>query len=71
MKVRELIALLQQHDQDREVVIGYNYGDYGKTQVFEKAKNVEVLDATFDDYFSAYTEDKENPTDTFVSLRGA
>ncbi len=69
MKVRELIELLKHHQSDEEVVIGYNYGDYGKTQVFVKVRSVEELDATFNDYFSAYTEDKENPTDTFVSLR--
>lgn len=71
MKVRELIELLKHHQSDEEVVIGYNYGDYHQTQVFVKVENVEELDATFSDYFRAYTEDKENPTHSFISLRGA
>jgi hypothetical protein len=50
MKVSELIEQLKYVDQDAEVHISYNYGDYGRTEVAPQIRRVEEEYVIHSDY---------------------
>jgi hypothetical protein len=55
MKVKELIEMLQDMQQDAEVHFSYNYGDHWRTQV---APTVDRVDMTVVEYSSYHSMDK-------------
>ena len=50
MKVKELIQLLKDGDQEVEVHFAYNYGDHWHTMVAPKIKYLAELPVEFSDY---------------------
>ena len=50
MKVSELVSMLENMDQNADVHICYNYGDYWRTTVAPKASDVFEGDITYSDY---------------------
>ena len=52
MKVKDLIAALQEKDPDAEVHFSYNYGDHWRTQVAAKVRKVEYEMVVHSDYHS-------------------
>jgi len=50
MKVRELIELLQNFEEDDEVGFAYNYGDYGQTVVVANIEEADTFAVTYSHY---------------------
>lgn len=50
MKVRELIAMLQNEDGDAEVGFAYDYGDRSHTQVVETVRDVSAEQTIYSEY---------------------
>lgn len=55
MKVKDLIKLLQDEDQEAMVRFGYNYGDRHHTIVTPEVNNVEQAMTAHSDYFRMHS----------------
>ena len=68
MTVQDLIEQLEGMDPEMEVHIGYNYGDYWKTQVAPKATTVEEQYIKYSDYhqMDKISNDDDNEDDKLV-----
>lgn len=62
MKVKDLIKLLQDEDQEATVRFGYDYGDHSHTTVTPEVKHVDTLTTAHSDYFDMHmaTEDADD-----------
>lgn len=68
MKVRDLIAELQYSDPDAEVMVGYDYGDYWHSTVFQRpvetSETKVVFSRRYDKYSIPDSEDLEDGVET-------
>lgn len=67
MKVKDLIHKLSYCDGELEVKIGYDYGDYFHTTVFETPENVDILKVAYSDRYYRHelvTEDEDSQDST-------
>jgi hypothetical protein len=71
MKVKQLIEILKAHDPEDEVHIGYNYGDYWRTQVAPEVKHVNYLPVKHSGYHNMpkvhelYDDESDEPNDNY------
>lgn len=64
MKVRDLLVELQYSDPDAEVMVGYDYGDYWHTTVFERPENACEASVVYSDrYYKHQLPDDEDLED--------
>lgn len=73
MKVRELIEKLTCEDQELDVHVSYNFGDYWRTQVAPAVLNAEVQSVVWSDYHGMpkHAPDDEDGTKVFlIEARG-
>lgn len=77
MKVKNLINILSSLDQDAEIYIIYDYGDYWHSIVATPVKTVEENDIKYSEYHKKYevvdrgdVESDENKTKTVITLSG-
>ena len=72
MTVKELIEALQDFDENMEVKITYNYGDYWRTTVADKINNVDEGQVKYSSYHRtdkvSDNGDEEDETKTVVLL---
>lgn len=68
MKVRDLIAELQYSDPDAEVMVGYDYGDYWHSTVFQRPVETTETKVFFSRRYDKYSipdsEDLEDGVET-------
>lgn len=65
MKVRELIELLKEFNENDEVGFSYNYGDYGRTVVVADINEADISLVTYSGYHQMNRladEDEEDVT---------
>lgn len=54
MKVRDLLAELQYSDPDAEVMVGYDYGDYWHSTVFQRPVETSETKVVFSRRYDKY-----------------
>lgn len=55
MKVRDLLAELQYSDPDAEVMVGYDYGDYWHSTVFQRPVETSETKVVFSRRYDKYS----------------
>lgn len=60
MKVKELMEYLEGFDEDAEVFFSYNYGDYWRTTVAAKVRDVQEQHLVWSEYHRMYKADERD-----------
>lgn len=69
MTVKELRDHLESFEDDDPVLISYDYGDHCHTEVAEKIRAIETINAKWSDYHKAFVNDFDGDEQYAVILK--